>query len=226
MRCKWCPNSKYERGLLKNKKLIDINLFKKIIDELSEINYKESIHLYFFGEPLSDKRLPKLISYTRKKLPKVKIQINSNGILLNVLLYKKLCESGLDIFHISQYTSKMPKNMEEVFKYLKTRPKSENKIKYRIFTEDLALSNRGGNVKTKKIWDKPICTYPKAMLNIDYGGNVILCCNDYHSSIKFGNLKNERLLNIWYKPEYKKLRRDLKKGIFKLPICKRCVGKE
>jgi sulfatase maturation enzyme AslB (radical SAM superfamily) len=36
-RCSYCPNSIFERSLPKNEKLMDKELFEKIIDELAEI---------------------------------------------------------------------------------------------------------------------------------------------------------------------------------------------
>lgn len=223
LRCKFCPNSKYERGLLKNKKLIPTKLYKNIIDQLAEMDYRGRILPYFFGEPLSDKRLPELIAYTRKKLPKAHIQLNSNGFLFTIPLYEKLVKAGVDVFHVSQYLEKMPPAVKELFDYLKNKPKKENKVSYRIFTDNLARSNRGGNIEVPNQWEKPICTYPSTFLNVDCEGNVILCCADYHSSVKFGNLKKEKIIDIWNKPFYKKIRRDLRKKKFNLPICKKCI---
>ncbi len=228
LRCKFCPNSKYGRGLLKNKKLMDEKLFKKIINELAEINYRGHVLFHFYGEPLTDKRLPSLVEYTKKKLPRAKLQINTNGFLLTISLYKKLVDNGVKLFIITQYADSVPPNIKDLLDYLKTRPKKENKIKYRILGEDIGLSNRGGEINVKKNidYERPICTYPNTAIPIDYNGNVILCCNDYHSSITFGNLKKEKLLDVWRKPHYKKLRDEMRKGIFKLPICKKCVGLE
>lgn len=223
LRCKFCPNSKYDRGLLKNKKLMDINLFKKIINELSELKYNGFIALYYYGEPLTDDRLPDLIRYVKEKLPKSKVLIKSNGLLLTVELYKKLIEAGIDIIFINQYLDVMPLNVEKIFEYLKTRPKEENKIQYYIFKEDDELSNRGGEVVIKRLQERPNCAFAFENKIIDVDGNMILCCNDYHSSVKFGNLKNEKLIDIWNKPDYKKLRKELRKGIYKLPICKKCM---
>lgn len=225
LRCKFCPNSKYPRGLLENKKLMDITLFKKIIDELSEINYGGHIYPHFYGEPLTDERLPELVAYTREKLPKAKIQINTNGFLLTLPLYKKLIDSGVNSFLITQYTNTIPPATKRLLDYLKHHRK-ENKVKYRILGRDIALSNRGGDIEVEKTVDfeRPICIYPNVGINIDYAGNMVLCCNDYHSSIKFGNLKNEKLINIWNSQYYKRLRKQLRSKIFKLPICKKCVG--
>ncbi len=97
---------------------------------------------------------------------------------------------------------------------------------YRVLGENTGLSNRGGALKIKNPTDyeRPVCIYPNTAVIIDYLGNLVLCCNDYHSSITFGNLEKEGLLKIWDKPNYKRLRSELKHRIFKLPICKKCTG--
>ncbi len=226
LRCFFCPNSKHERGLEKNKKLMDEELFKKIINELSEMKYKGRVLLFFFGDPLTDKRLPKLINYAKHKLPKSNIEINSNGFLLTLELYHELVKNGLNRIGITQYKKIMPPNTQKVLQYLKEHPKEKNIIGYRIQNTQ-ELSNRGGEIKLKKSpnYERPICCYPgSAQSTIDYDGNWVLCCNDYHSSVKFGNLRNESIIEVWNKPNFKKLRRELRKGVYKLPICKTCVG--
>lgn len=228
LRCKFCPNNKYERGLFKNKKLMNEKLFKKIISELSEINYCGQLLFHFYGEPLTDERLPDLVKYAREKLPKAELQVNTNGFLLTIPLYRKLINSGLDFFYITQYGRSAPPRIKELFSYLRKSSEKYTKIKYRVLGESIALSNRGGeiNIKNPVDYERPICAYPRNIVHVDYEGNVVLCCNDYHSSVKFGNLNNEKLLEIWNKPSYRRLRKELKKKIFKLPICKKCVGLE
>lgn len=64
IKCSYCPTAFHNRG----KKLMDEKLFKKIIDELAEIPYKGRLSPHFYGEPLLDNRLPKLLAYAREKL--------------------------------------------------------------------------------------------------------------------------------------------------------------
>jgi radical SAM protein with 4Fe4S-binding SPASM domain len=54
-------------------------------------------------------------------------------------------------------------------------------------------------------------------------GDVIVCCHDYHNTIKFGNVKKEKLMDIWNKQGYRELRRELRKGIQRYDLCKNCV---
>ena len=71
-KCWYCPNDKYG----KPHDLMSIDIYKKIVDQLSNINYKALFSPHFYGEPLLDKRLPDLIEYARKKLPNSIIIIN------------------------------------------------------------------------------------------------------------------------------------------------------
>src|SRR3990170_4553232 len=61
--------------------LIPGETFKKVIDELSEIEYTGRIAFHVNNEPLLDKRLPEFVRYARQKCPKAHIHIMTNGIL-------------------------------------------------------------------------------------------------------------------------------------------------
>ncbi len=224
LRCKFCPNSKYERGLLENKKLMDADLFKKIIDDLSEIRFRGNVDLYYYGEPLTDERLPEFVEYARKKLPKANIEINSNGFLLTLEIYKVLVEKGLDKINVTQYTKVEPQGTLKVMHHLNTHHNMKKIITYRVLNEN-ELSNRGGEIELEVSpnYERPICRYPNAPQSIDYAGNWVLCCNDYHSTVKFGNLRHESLMDIWKKLYFKKIRKETRNGIFNLPICKECT---
>ncbi|MFH1452224.1 MAG: radical SAM/SPASM domain-containing protein [archaeon] len=228
LRCKFCPNSIYDRGLLENKKLMETKLFKKIIDELSEVKFRDGIALHLYGEPLSDERLSDFVEYIKKHCPKVKTSINTNGFLLTIPIYQSLVKAGVSNILVSQYGNSIPPNCKKVLEYLKTRPKKENKLTYRIFgdSEDGsdAVYNRGGEIKLDKIPDLPGCFYPKKVIHIDFNGNILMCGQDYHSTIVQGNLNKEKLLEIWNKPSYRKLRKQFDKLEFHLEICKKCIG--
>src|SRR3989344_407386 len=225
LRCTNCPNSIYDRGIVKNKKNMDIELFKKIINDLAQINYRGTVMLHFYGDPLTDERMPELCKYVKEKLPKSFLQLNSNGFLLKVELYNILLKSGVDNLFITQYGEIMPPNVKKVYDFLDENPDVKNIIQYRVFKE-IKMSNRGGmlDINDPVDYERPICLYPHNSLIVDYNGNVILCCNDYFSTIKFGNLKDKNLLDVWNNHTFKKIRDDIKNKNFKLPICKKCVG--
>lgn len=228
-RCSYCPNSVFDRGLPKNERRMNKKLFQKIIDDLSSINFCGHLSLHGFNEPLLDDRLPDLIKYAGKILPQVEILITSNGDFLGPDKYDELVSAGVDRFFISEHEAdsqknkKFKQNMKNLSAYLEKHPDRRVPVKYKIMTTDTSLQNRGGLVKVKKI-DNPRCLWPDKMLTIDVNGNVILCCNDYHSSVVFGNLRTKSIAEIWNSDSYKKIRKELENHIFKLDICKKCIG--
>lgn len=245
-RCLYCPNSIYERGLSKNEKLMEEDVFKKMIKELHEINFSGMIRPVFYGEPLLDSRFPKWISYAREKLPKADIIIFTNGDFLTMDLYKKFVEAGTNLFLISNHNGEvMTKNLKDFLNNFK--PVSHGgdypykgsfvhdiaysfedrtpDIFYRVPSRQKKLYNRGGLMKGIKSCGADLrCNLPSVSLTVDAFGNVILCCNDYFSTIKFGDLKNEKIMEIWKKKSFKKIRKDLKSGKLYLDICKKCKG--
>ena len=69
-RCGYCPNSVYDRSLKHNSHLMSEHLFMKIINDLKEMRFAGRISPHFYGEPLLDKRLYRLMKYAHDTLPK------------------------------------------------------------------------------------------------------------------------------------------------------------
>lgn len=223
-RCKYCPNIVYERGLIKNEKLMAETVFKKIIDELAEIEFNGRISPQFFGEPLLDKRLVGFMEYARKKLPKAKLVLISNGDYLTVELFTKLLAVGVNRFLLTQHDETMPTHMRQLVSYIKKHPAKKIKVDFLHFKENTPLFNRGGIVTPKVQINFPRCVYPWNPVVIDYAGDVVLCCNDYLKNVVFGNVQSAKLTDIWFSSKYTTMRKQLRKMEFSLPICKSCLG--
>ncbi len=84
-----------DRGSLSRQKLqMDMNLFKIVIDNASEIAVPE-VKLNRFGEPLLHPKLIEMIKYTkRRRIPRV--YFTTNATLLNETIAKKIIASGID----------------------------------------------------------------------------------------------------------------------------------
>ncbi len=94
--CSMCP-----RELNRPFGYMDINLFKKIIDESVLYGKRLIITINKDGEPLLHPELPQMIKYAKDKDAAHKINFYSNGILLSEAKSIKLIKSGLDTIHIS-----------------------------------------------------------------------------------------------------------------------------
>ncbi len=100
--CEFCaahsPTSK-ERIAGRN---MSLDMFEKIVDDMKEFPDKVKIvRLAHLGEPLLNPNLPEMIQYMRSADVTNKIEIITNGSLLNPGLNEKLINSGVDMIRIS-----------------------------------------------------------------------------------------------------------------------------
>ena len=108
--CIMCPHSK-----LKKMGTMDMNLYKKIIDNCHKLNIK-IITLSFFGEPFLDKTIVKKIKYAKEK--GMTVGFYSNASLLTEELSKEIIEAKLDSITIS-FDGATKETYEKIRKNLK-----------------------------------------------------------------------------------------------------------
>jgi MoaA/NifB/PqqE/SkfB family radical SAM enzyme len=104
--CKFCHYGlpKEKRPQLTTKKIMDLYLFKKIIDEMKD--FKTKIKLLRFcgaGESLLDRNIVEMVSYAAEKQVAEKIELITNGVLLTPEMSTALLNSGLSQIRISIY---------------------------------------------------------------------------------------------------------------------------
>jgi len=97
--CIFCPYASI-KDLFPNK-IMEMSLFKKIIDECSQHKNVERIILYMNNEPLTDPCLAQRADYAKEKLPWAGVHILTNGALLTEEIAGKLLRSKLDWIGIS-----------------------------------------------------------------------------------------------------------------------------
>lgn len=99
LRCYHCPQKEIKKRDNYRAQFLDFKLFKKIIDEIS--NHK--VNLVRFtgdGEPLLYKNILEMITYAKSKV-KGKINLTTNGILLNENIARYLLRLPIDFIDIS-----------------------------------------------------------------------------------------------------------------------------
>ncbi len=89
-----CPHC-YREYLITPDKIMDEKLYKKIIDQISDLGIP-SIKLNWRGEPLLNPKIYEYISYAKKK-GILEVSINTNATQLNQKNSIKLLESGIDL---------------------------------------------------------------------------------------------------------------------------------
>jgi len=243
--CSFCPVSNPDI-YTKTTDGLTLELFEKIVKDLQEINYEGKILFSAFCEPLLHKQVEDLIAIAKKSLPNIRLEMVSNGDLLTVKKLKKLYESGLDTINISMYDGPHQIEYFENMRIEADVPKDLVVTRRRYFENGnygITISNRTGLVDSNEYRDeneeaivelplKQPCYYPFYMILVDYNGDVLLCPHDWSKKLKFGNLKDEKLFDIWNGKALNGIRKRLSKSDRNFGACKNCdvmgtvIGKE
>lgn len=216
-RCSYCPNSTYGTP----REFMPEEVFRKVIQDLKDVDYSGSVAYEFYGEPLLDDRLVEFIRYSRAQLPKsAYLKVLSNGDRLSMELMEKLVNAGLQELTVTIHDldpMKMMKRLQPIIDRYPSnvRVKSNYRSKY--------LSDRGGVINIPGGKKMKRCFYSGKVI-VDYEGNVLLCCNDYFHSHRFGNIMDEAVAEIWKKPEFARTRREARRGRPSKEICRQCLA--
>lgn len=214
--CKNCPVAYYPRKMVK----MPESMFKSIIDQLAEKNYKGEISLHWYNEPLLDRRLPQLIHYAHCKCPESYIYFASNGDLLDMETFKAVIGAGLRRIEIAEYGEGLSYDLRE---FLNSLDEVEKKFLH-IFKLN-NFYNRAGALEELRIQKSLTlrCARPEFQMIVNAEGKVVLCCNDYFGKEIMGDVAKENIFDIWRKSRFKQIRAELRKGNRKnIDLCSQC----
>lgn len=216
--CSFCPRS--DPNYPDIREFITSELHEKIIKQLSEVDYQGVISYSGFNEPLLNKNIYRDIRQVKDYLPKAKIEIVTNGDVLNISRLKKLFDHGLTTILISVYDG--PKDYEKFEKMCKDANLHflQYMVRKRYLNEDndfgITINNRSGNLTNSEYKILPLkeplkkkCTYPSYNFFIDYNGDVLMCSHDWGKKNILGNLNTNTIFNIWMSENAKKSRSNL-----------------
>lgn len=220
--CTYCPNSVTKR---KTQGFMETALYSKILDNLEEIQFQGRLSYHFYNEPLLHPNLTQYVELTKRRLPNVQLHLYSNGTLLTYQKFSQLRLAGVDKFIITRHM-KDEKSPSYVFDstYRGLSEGEKNSVVYRSFKE-VQLFNRGGILKTLGSDGLPLhpCHLPSHMLTVTVDGRILSCFEDFHEHQVFGDLKTEKLVDIWRRDSYIQFRKHLKAGLRHLhEPCKNC----
>ena len=197
------------------------DLFEKIIVQLADIGYTGTITLQRYGEPLLDDRLATFVKFIKDKVPGSKVHIYTNGDLLTSVRFRALVAAGVGFFMVTAHDDILGESLRE----LESSTSEEEKLLYRIrLRRDLALHNRAGILAIGR-QDKSFqpCDAVSRDMEIDSHGRVLLCCNDYYSTVILGNVTERSLRDIWRDKQSRFYRRELARGHrSKFAMCREC----
>lgn len=98
-RCTYCPNVIGDR--IGANQHMPADIWEKLVGGLEEIDYRSNLVLNYYNEPLADRAILDRIRELRRRVPKARIMIYSNGDYLEPAFIEELADAGLDYLHIS-----------------------------------------------------------------------------------------------------------------------------
>ncbi|MBC8338536.1 MAG: SPASM domain-containing protein [Rhodospirillales bacterium] len=223
--CSFCP--RVDPDDYPNQNLHASNaMIRRIADELKQINYQGGVVFCGYGEPLLH---PELINLCRAFDPKTRLEIVTNGDRLTSEMVKELQAASVNCLVVSMYDG--PHQIEHFKKIFDESGVDEDFyiLRDRWHSKEdefgLKLTNRAGTVHVGDQPDidpsKP-CFYLHYGLAIDWNGDVLLCVQDWNKKVKFGNVHDSSLLEIWRSAAMQKYRFPLGRGERKLLPCSQC----
>lgn len=248
--CPWCPVSKFKDRT--EQKLMDWELFQKIILELKNIGYRYTIALHNYNEPLLNVRLRKEIEYIKKSIPDVHCVVFSNGDFLTRRKIEMLADIKLNTLRITRYPlsgfSSVPHSISEWITSLNLDGYTWEKLnmqnskgyywqsrindtEIKIISPNIhSYNTRAGLFSggVDRIRKQP-CAMTSTSIAISNDGSFKMCCNIYpayskHIQYIMGNLNKNSLMEIWMSNKFSQLRSDhLKAQWSNSPVCLECT---
>ena len=181
-KCSFCPRSDPDYPDIPE--YISDELHTKLCKQLSECGF-EGVYAYAgFNESLLHKKIYTHIAEAKKFLPNARIEVITNGDVLNIKRVKKLIDAGLTTLSISAYDG--PEQAEEYQKMCEkvNLRKDQFIVRHRYLPPEedfgITLSNRAGMMKNAEFTiGNPIeplnnpCYIPAYTFFLDYQGDVL-----------------------------------------------------
>lgn len=235
-RCHFCPYKDPVNDTRRGK-LMDADLFYKIVDEVAEIPQIRQFAFNGLGESLSDKRIYDFVAYVHAKCPKMHLLLHTNGVYLTEP--RRLRDAGLTklVVSLNAVNAKQHEKimgLKDQFDRVcanieKARALSGWTVTPRAvysqdrFTEeDVAEFQRrwGADWGTESItsyetnWinqnrtqmlpvdESQGCRRALTQIYIAYDGSLHMCCMDAFGRIKFGNVRDNTIREIYNSEKY------------------------
>ena len=213
--CSFCP--RVDHLIYPNRNLhLSVEIADTLVHQLIDAGYKGEIHITGFGEPLLNPNILEICKIFSNHFF-TEVVTNGDKLVNQKIATDALARTGVSLVTVSAYDNE--RQVKQINNILKNSP-----LKYRIkklfdtkeenLFENYNFTNRGGTIEyLKNSHNTSPCFLPFYKAFIDFNGDVLMCCNDWHRLQKpFGNIMNSNFAEIWNCDQFTHLRKNLLNG--------------
>lgn len=218
-------------------------VFRAVVGSLADLRFAGRVEFYIYNEPTKHfEWLLQCIASVRRNVPRSTLMIASNGDYLNPEKIAQLYDAGLNQLLVNCYSPglferrshwPLPADVEldgEIYAPLpagRRTFKMLDKSNPATFGSGVfKLQNRSGAVPdVLPPTQEPLrrmCVKPFRFMNVNWQGDVLVCCNDYHGDVVMGNVVDAPLDVLWNHPVMNTYRAALHAKDRSLPLCSTC----
>lgn len=203
--CEFCPQS---QGYKPKKGFFNLDLIRKISNDLNDINYNGRISFTGFGEPLLYKNLTEAMSIIKNTVTNLKwLEIVTNADYLDREKALELDSAGCTNVTVSMYDGDISSNILEYF------DNTDIQLTFKHQYDGFMVVNRNEIVAKEQDLDiTRSCYLPFYKMMIDIDGHVLVCANDWARSGIVGNVCNDSIKDIWIGEPLNFYRQQLENG--------------
>lgn len=223
-----------------NEPLLDKRIFQ-IIQKISNIDCVFDIHMNTNAVLLNKENCSKILNsnltrlmigfdaFSKQTYERMRVGAKYENVLKNILDFLELKERKGKVFPVVRVSLvRSSINEDEIEKWFAFW---KDKVDYISIQEYLTpvLDNSKGylfpvDIKRRKVISGIACYQPFERAVIRGNGDVLPCCAHFATKIPIGNIKQNRLNDIWYGEKVVKLRQYFKQNRWhEHPVCSKCL---
>lgn len=210
--CDYCPREDGGR--------MDSSLVKSLINQLGDWKFNGRVSFHGYNEPLLDERLPAFVAQVRTEVPRAAVMLFTNGDLLTRDRVREFERLGVYELRVT-FHDQFSKGQERKVRQLAAEYSLVTIMDLREKHRSGILFNRAGLVEIPSSRSMGACYYAD-MMYVRADGAFTICCNDYNKEVVLGNAHDQPLREVWERPAYAQLRKEIREGKSPLDLCQRC----
>lgn len=190
--CGFCPRGV---GFQNTKNQMSHTTIDSIADSLRNIDYRGTITLAGFGEPLLHKKLKNYVQTLKNSVQLKQIKLITNGDYLDESMAANLIHAGVNCIKVSMYDKDMTEHFESFLQQYDIERIYKHYYNGLPAEVEVNRNEMWKEAKPKRV--NRACYLPFYKLFINWDGRVGLCSNDWNVSQHFGNVNHKPIHEIW-----------------------------